>query len=148
MIELIQSLPSPSLQQGITHSWMRETSMVDGEALVMMMAMILSKFPVLAGCQNRVSGSESWFLMVATERNSFWKNVDPPRFLGQGVTYRRRGSPRGCLGWTHPLGVGWAHPRLAGVWAPRPPLRLVFWICGSSGEIGFLAYSPGFFLIV
>src|SRR3954468_7449262 len=121
MIELIQSLPSPSLHRGITHSWMRETSVVDGDALVMTMAMILSKFPVPAGCQNGVSGSEFWFL-VAAEQNSFWKTIDPPpRFLGRKATYMRRGRPRGCLGWLHPLGMGRAHPRLPGVWAPQDP---------------------------
>ena len=52
--------------------------MVDGEVLVMTMAMILSKFPVSAGCHNGVSGSESRFLVVAAQRNSFWKNVEPP----------------------------------------------------------------------
>src|SRR3954465_6959795 len=103
MIELIQSLPSPSLQWGITHSWMRETSVVDGDALVMTMAMILSKFSVLAGCQNGVSGSESWFLVAAAERTSFWKTIDPPEFLGQKATYRRGGRPRSCLGWPNPL---------------------------------------------
>src|SRR4051812_42886923 len=102
MIELIESLPSPRLQRGVTHSWMRETSVVDGDALVMMMAMILSKIPVPAGCQNGVSGSESWFLVAAVERNSFWKTIEPPRFLGRKATYRRRGRPRGCLGWMHP----------------------------------------------
>ena len=56
---------------------MRETSVVDGDALVMTMAMILSKFLVPAECQNGVSGSESWFL-VAAERNSFWKTIEPP----------------------------------------------------------------------
>src|SRR4051812_33237251 len=103
MIELIQSLPSPSLQRGITHSRMRETSVVDGDVLVMTMAMILSKFPVPAGCQNGVFGSESWFLVAAAERNSFWKTIDPPRFLGRKATYRRIGRPRGCLGWLRPL---------------------------------------------
>ena len=57
-----------------------ETWMVDGEASVMMMAMILSKFPVLVGCQNEVSGSESRLLVVAAQQNSFWKNVDPLSF--------------------------------------------------------------------
>src|SRR4051812_34649242 len=104
MIELIQSLPSPSLQREITHSWMRETSVVDGDALVMTMAMILSNFPVPVGCQNGVSRSESWFLVAAAEQNSFWKTIDPPpRFLGRKATYRRRGRLRGCLGWLHPL---------------------------------------------
>ena len=57
---------------------MRETLMVDGEALVMTMAMILPKFPDPAGCQNGVSGSESWFLVAAAEQNSFWKTIEPP----------------------------------------------------------------------
>ena len=37
----------------------------------------LLQFPVPAGCQNGVSGAISWNLVVAAERNSFWKNVDP-----------------------------------------------------------------------
>ena len=45
--------------------------MVDGEVLVMTMAMILPKFPVPVGCQNGVSGSESWLLVVAAQRNFF-----------------------------------------------------------------------------
>src|SRR3954471_12559344 len=106
---------------------MRETSVVDGDALVMTMAMILSKFPVPAGCQNGVSRSESWFLVAAVERNSFWKTIEPPSFLGRKATYRRRGRPRGCLGWLHPPQarpvVG---PRLAWVWAPRLLLQLIF----------------------
>jgi hypothetical protein len=44
--------------------------MVDGETLVMMMAMIFLQIPVPAGCQNGVSGSESQFLMIAAQRNS------------------------------------------------------------------------------
>src|SRR4051812_18539945 len=103
MIELIQSLQSPILERGITHAWMRETSVVDGDAFVMTMVMILSKFPVPAGCQNGVSGSESWFLVAAAERNSFWKTIEHPSVLGRKATYRRRGRPRGCLGWLHPL---------------------------------------------
>src|SRR4051812_762824 len=110
MIELIQSLPSPSLQLGITHSWMRETSVVDGDALVMTIAMILSKFHLPAGCQNRVSGSESWFLVPAAERNSFWKTIEPTMFLDQKATYRRGGRPRSCLGWPN-------LPQTRGQWA-------------------------------
>src|SRR3954471_16491781 len=91
MIELIQSLPSLSLQRGITHSWMRETSVVDGDVLVMTMAMILSKFLVLVGCQNGVSGSESWFLVAAAEQNSCWKTIEPPSvFRLEGNLYARR----------------------------------------------------------
>ena len=69
--------------------------MVDGEASLVMMVMILSKFPISAGCQNRVSGSELRFLVVAAQRNSFWKNVNPPVFLGRVASYRQRGRPRG-----------------------------------------------------
>src|SRR3954468_20616954 len=111
---------------------MRETWMVDEEALLMMMAMILSKFLVPAGCQNGVSGFESWFLVVAAQRNSFWKN-DDPRFLGQEATYRRRGRPRGCLRWSHHLGAARPGPRLARVWDPqvstpsRTPALWIFW---------------------
>ena len=36
----------------------------------------LLQFLVPAGCQNGVSGAVSWNL-VAAERNSFWKNVEP-----------------------------------------------------------------------
>ena len=46
----------------------------------------LLQFPVPAGCQNRVSGAVSWNLVVAAERNSFWKNVDPP------LVFRSRGN--------------------------------------------------------
>ena len=62
MSDLIQSLPSPSAYSGgITHTWMGEAWMVDGEASVVMMAMISSKFPVPAGCQNGVSDPEIGF---------------------------------------------------------------------------------------
>ena len=47
-----------------------------------------------------------------------------------------------------PPGGGWAHPRDRGCGPLRPPLRLMLWIRESSGEIGFLAYFPGFFMIV
>src|SRR4051812_37133410 len=91
---------------------MGETWMVDGEASVMMMAMIPSKFLVPTGCQNGVYGSESRFFVVAAQQNSLWKNVDPPpEFLGQEATYRRKGRPRGCPSRPHPSQVrpGLAH---------------------------------------
>jgi hypothetical protein len=43
MNDLIQSLQSPLPTAGINHTWMGESWMVDGEASVMMMAMISSK---------------------------------------------------------------------------------------------------------
>jgi hypothetical protein len=42
MNDLIQSLPSPSPTAGITHTWMGESWMVDGETSVMMMMMMIS----------------------------------------------------------------------------------------------------------
>ena len=126
MIELIQSLPFPLPTAGITHSWMGEIWMVDGEALVMTMTMILPKFPVPAGCQNGVSGSESWFLVAAAERNSFWKTIDPPEFLGQKATHRHGGRPRSFLGWPN-------LPQARGQWAR---------VWGGSGPPGLPSVSP------
>ena len=78
--------------------------MVDGEALVMTMAMILPKFPVPARCQNGVSGSKSQLLVVAAQRNSFWKNDERPSVSVSEAIYRRKRRPRGCLGRSvHPL---------------------------------------------
>src|SRR4051812_20904668 len=95
---------------------MTKTSVVDGDTLVMPMSMILSKFPVPARCQNGVSGSESWFLVAAEERNSFWKPIEPPLFLGQTATYRHGGRPKSCLG-------GQTSPR-HGVSGPAPRVGL------------------------
>jgi hypothetical protein len=50
MNNLIQSLPSPSPTAGITHTWMGESWMVDGETSVMMMK-ISSKSPSWQGAK-------------------------------------------------------------------------------------------------
>ena len=79
MNNLIQSLPSPSAYSGgITHTWMGETWMVDGEASVMMMAMISSNSPSRQGARTEFLNPEIGFSMAAELRNSFWKNVEPP----------------------------------------------------------------------
>jgi hypothetical protein len=71
MNDLIQSLPSPSayswnyshMDGGIMDGWWRDVGDDDdGDDLL--------QIPVPAGCQNRVSGSELWFLVVAAQRNS------------------------------------------------------------------------------
>jgi hypothetical protein len=49
MNNLIQSLPSPSPTAEITHTWIGESWMVDGETLVMMMVKISSKSPSRQG---------------------------------------------------------------------------------------------------
>ena len=51
----IPTIPS-SLQRGITHTWMGETMMVDGEALVMTMAMIPFDSPSRQGAGTETSG--------------------------------------------------------------------------------------------
>jgi hypothetical protein len=43
MNDLMQSLPSPSPTVGITHTWMGESWIVDGETSVMIMIKISSK---------------------------------------------------------------------------------------------------------
>jgi hypothetical protein len=50
MNDLIRSLPSPSPTSGITHTWMGESWMVDGEASVMM-TMISSESPSRQGAR-------------------------------------------------------------------------------------------------
>ena len=79
MRDLIQSLPSPSAYSGgITHTWMGESWMVDGEASVMMMAMISSNSPSRQGARTEFLVSAIGFLVVAAQRTSFWKNFEPP----------------------------------------------------------------------
>ena len=51
--------------------------MVDGEASVMMMAMISSKSPSRQGDRTEFLVAELGFLVAAAKRNSFWKNVEP-----------------------------------------------------------------------
>ena len=80
MSDLIQSLPSPpAYSGGITHTWMGESWMVDGEvAVMMMMAMISSNSPSRQGARTEFLVAELGFLSLAAKRNSLWKNVDPP----------------------------------------------------------------------
>jgi hypothetical protein len=112
MNDLIQSLPSPSPIAGITHTWMGEAWMVDGETSVMMMVMI-SQIPVPTGCQHEVSGSKSRFLMVAAQRNSMWEKRQKPQiFSGQRVYVGGRGTRgNGWGGHTTPWrGLTWPVP--------------------------------------
>src|SRR4051812_12448016 len=103
MIELTHPYHPYSLQRGITHSWMGETWMVNGEASVMMMAMISSKSVSRQGARTE--------FLVPNRRSWWWrrngtlsgKTSNPPWFLGQEDLSRRRGRLRGCPRWTHPL---------------------------------------------
>src|SRR4051812_44410642 len=97
MIELIQSLPSPSLQRGITHSWMRETSVLDGDALVMTMRCSSPNFPSRQGARMEFLDPNLGFSWRRSGALS-GKLSNPPLFLGQKATYRRGGRSRSWLG--------------------------------------------------
>jgi hypothetical protein len=109
----------------------------------------LLQIPVPAGCQNGVSGSESRFLMVAAQQNSIWEKRCLPNIIESGGICRQKERSRGQLRRPHARvarpGLGRA-PCVCG--SLEPPLRLVFWLRGSSGEIGFLLIFPEFLLKV
>jgi hypothetical protein len=121
--------------------WWRDVGDDDDEDLL--------QIPIPVGCHNRVSGSESQFLMVVAQRNSIWEKCrTPDSFRSEGI-FRQKGGSRRWLGRPHhPLArLGLAHAtRWCG--ALLAPLHLVLWLCGSSGKIGFLQYFLGFFLKV
>jgi hypothetical protein len=149
MNNLIQSLPSPHLQGG-NYSHM-DGGIMDGrwrdvgddgdEDLL--------QIPIPTGCQNGVSGSDLRFLMVAAQRKSIWKKRRlPDIFRSRGICRRkersRRRPSRPHTRWVRP-GLGRAPCVCGGL---VPPLHLVFWLRGSSGEIGFLMIFPEFLLKV
>jgi hypothetical protein len=84
-------------------------------------------------------------LVVAAQWKSIWeKRRTPTPFRSEGMCRRKEGSRR----WPRQSHNRWARPGLGH--APwlcgglPVPLRLVFWLRGSSGEIGFLQYFPEF----
>ena len=109
----------------------------------------LPQIPVPIGCQNRVSGSELRFLMVAAQRKSIWEKRRLPDIKSSGGICTREGRSRGDLGPPH---AGVARPglgRATTLWRLLEPLLpLVFWLRGSSGEIGFFMIFPEFLLEV
>jgi hypothetical protein len=101
MNDLIQSLPSPHLQ------W-ENYSHMDGEVMDGRWSDVsdggdedLLQIPVPAGCQNGVSGSKSWFLMVAAQRKSIWEKLPLPDLKSSGGICTREGRSRGVLGPSH-----------------------------------------------
>jgi hypothetical protein len=149
MNDLMQSLPPPSaysgnyshMDGGIMDGWWRDIGDDDGDDLF--------QYPVPAGCQDRVSGSESWFLVVVAQRKSIReKRRTADVFRSEGIC-RQKGGSRRWLGWPH---QSLARPGLARAtwWCELlvAPLRLVFWLHESSGKIGVLQNFPGFFLKV
>jgi hypothetical protein len=149
MNDLIQSLPSPHLQQG-------NYSHMNGEVMDGRWSDVgddgdvdLLQIPVPAGCQNGVSGSESRFLMAAAQRKSIWEKCRLPDIIESGGICRQKERSRGRPRCPH---TRWARPGLGrapcACGALEPPLRLVFWLRGSSDEIGFLMIFPKFLLKV
>jgi hypothetical protein len=146
MNDLIQSLPSLSPTAGITHTLMGESWMVDEEMSVMMMVMISSKSPSRQGARMEFLVPNCGFWWWRRNGTLSGKNAEPPILSGQkAYVGGRRGRDDGRGGLTTPWRcLVWPTP--PGVWAPRGPLCLVFWLRGSSGKIGFLQYFLGFFL--
>jgi hypothetical protein len=85
MDDLIQSLPSPLPTTGITHTWMGESWMVDGETSVMIMAMISSKSLSRQGAKIEFLVPNRSFWWWRHNRTLSGKNAEPPIFLGQKV---------------------------------------------------------------
>jgi hypothetical protein len=132
----------------IMDGWWRDVGDGDDEDLL--------QIPIPTGCQNGVSGSESQFLMMAVQRNSIWEKCRTPNsFRSEGICRRKGGLSRWLGQPHHPLvrpHHPLARPGLARAtrWcgALLAPLRLVFWLRGSSGKIGFSQDFPRFFLKV
>jgi hypothetical protein len=83
------------------------------------------------------------------QRNSIWeKRRTPDVFRSEAICRRKEGLRRWLRRPHHPLArpglaraTRWCGPLVA-------PLRLIFWLCESSGKIGALRYFPEFFLKV
>jgi hypothetical protein len=138
MNDLIQSLPSPHLQRG-------NYSLMDGGVMDGRWRSVgddgdedLLQIPVPTGCQNRVSGSKLRFLMAAVQRKSIWEKCRLLDIIESGGICRRKERSRG---WPRHPHTRWARPGLGrtpcACGALEPPFHLVFWLRGSSGEIGF-----------
>ena len=112
LYEQSHSIPSIpfSLQQGFTHSWMGEAWMVDGEALVMMMATISSNSPSRQGARTEFPTPGRGFTMAVEFRKGFVNYGDPPDvFRSEGLS-SREGVARGCPRPPHHvLARPWAH---------------------------------------
>jgi hypothetical protein len=100
MNDLIQSPPSPSPTAGITHTWMGESWMVDGEMSVMMVMEISSKSPSRQGARTEFLVPNRGFWWRRCSESLSGKNAEPPLLSGQRVyvgVRRGRGDGRGGL---------------------------------------------------
>ena len=128
-----------SLQRGITQTWMGESWMVDGEAAVMMMAMISSKSPSRQGARTEFLIPKLGFSVAA----ELW-SVSGGIVCSLGVCRSEaicspKGVARSRTRRPHHASAR-AHLCHAEGWCGAPVLRLrfVFWLCGSSRKIKFL----------
>jgi hypothetical protein len=96
---------------GITHTWMWESWMVDGETS-MMMAMISSKSPSRQGAKTEFLVPNRGFWWWRCSGTLSGKNAEPLMFSGQRVYVgRRRGRGDGWGGHTTPwCGLTWPTP--------------------------------------
>ena len=141
---MISSNPYHPLQPtaGITHTWMGESWMVDGEASVMMMAMISSNSPSRQGARTEFLVPEIRFSVAEELWSVLGKSVDPPQvFRSRGLS-SRKGDARWCPRRPHHPLARFSSGR-TGPWcgALVACLRLIFWLRVSSGKIG----TPGYF---
>jgi hypothetical protein len=128
---------------------MGESRMVDGEASVMMMAMISSKSPSRQGVITDFLVPNRGFCWWRRSGTLSGKTSNPRDvFRSKAICMRKEGSRRWLRRPHHPLArpglaraIRWCGPLVA-------PLRLVFWLRESSGKIGTLPYFLGFFLKV
>jgi hypothetical protein len=131
MNDLIQSLPSPSPIAGITHTWMGESWMVDGETSVMMVMKISSKSPSRQGARMEFLVPNRGFWWRRRSGSLFGKNAKPPLFSGQRVYVGgRRGRGDGWGGLTTGgRGQGWARPLVVSPCrCPPSSLLLAPWV--------------------
>jgi hypothetical protein len=121
MNDLIQSLPSPSPTAGITHTWMGESWMVDGETSVMMMMKISSKSPSWQGARTEFLVPNRGFWWWRHSGTLSGKNAEPPIVLGLEVYIGgRRLEETAGVASPHP-GVARPGPHHQVVWRPPSP---------------------------
>jgi hypothetical protein len=133
MNDLIQSLPSPSPPAEITHTWMGESWMVDGETSVTIVMKISSKSPSRQDARTEFLVLNRGFWWWRRSESLSGKNAEPPLLSGQRVYVggrRGRGDGRGGHT-TGGRGQAWAAP--LGCVVASWPLSI-----SSSGSVGLL----------
>jgi hypothetical protein len=110
--DLIQSLPSPSPTAGITHTWMGESWMVDGERSVMMVMTISSKSSPRQDARTEFLVPNHGFWWWRRSGSLSGKNAKPSLLSGQRIYVgERRGRGDGRAGLTTGgRGQAWAAP--------------------------------------